>query len=999
MEYQRKNMSDYNQLRNAGIIAPTGNISLGSDGHRYENIYLLGNITLGNTIATESSLVSPKISGLTYVGDDTAADPTGGQTITITGTGFATGAAVYVAGSLISVVSVLSSTQITFNSPAKAAGNYTLIMVNQDGGTATFIPGMQYSGTPTWSTSAGSLASIYETTAFSSTLTATSDSPVSYSIAAGTLPSGISLTSSSGVLSGNAPAQLAGSTTYSFSSAAIDGENQDTNRNFSITVNADTVTWSSPADGTTFTLGVTLPMSNVALTSTSAAGKSISYSANSLPTGLSISGANIIGTPTVIANSSSVITATASATNKLAAITLNWIVAILADLYFKYTTLQLSAEGSNNATNNTFLDSSTNNFTVTRTGTPTQGSFSPFSQTGWGAYLDGASYLSIPYNAAFGFGASDFTVECWFNITADAALDTGGSGTRDIFLMGSERTSGATNSPAWRLTLNGSSTQTATALKWSTMNPTDTPNDLLKTLAAPLNKNQWYHIAVTRVGNTATLFLDGVVQVQNTNWTVQTITTSYPFRIGSLLPLSGGTFRAYFPGYISNVRVIKGTGVYSAEFTPPTEPLTAITNTVILMLGNNNISDASTNNFAITPTGTVTTQAFGPFAPANEYSTSTVGSSMYFNGTADYLSLPASTQWPMTGDFTVECWVYMTARGTNPTLIDQYSAVTAGIGSWKLMVTTAGIPTIYPNGSTGPIAHQTAINLNTWNHIAATRSGTTVRIFLNGAVGTSTGTTSATVGQNATLWIGTQHSAGPTNYFSGYMSTPRIVKGTALYTASFTSPTTPLTAVSNTQLLLSGTNAGIIDATAKNVVATIGDAKISTTQSKFGSGSMYFDGTGDRLTVPAAFTNAIGYVFTVELWVYRTVTGVTQTIVGNNIGSTNTSWLIEIQANGTVWGGGWINGVTSTDTVPADTWTHIALVGTELGNIAIYINGTQSGTSTAQLNFTSTTAISVGGMSNGSELFTGYIDDLRITRGVARYTGNFNVPVVEFSLK
>ena len=993
-------MSDYNQLRNAGIISPTGNISLGTEGHRYENIYLLGNITLGNTIATESSLVSPKISGLTYVGDDTAADPLGGQTITINGTGFASGAAVYVAGSLISVVTVISSTQLTFTSPAKSAGNYTLIMVNQDGGTATFIPGMQYSGTPNWSTSAGSLASVYETTAVSTTLSATSDSPVRYSVVAGTLPSGIALATNTGVLSGNAPTQSIGSTTYSFSTAATDGENQDTNRNFSITVNADSVTWASPADGSTYSLGVTLPMSNVTLSSSSAAGKAITYTANSLPTGVSISGANIVGTPTVIANSSSVITATATTTNKLATIMLNWIVAVLADTYFRYTTLQLSGEGANNATNNAFVDSSTNNVTVTRAGTTTQGSFSPFSPTGWSAYLDGASYLSIPYNAAFGFGASDFTVECWFNITAEATVDTGGSGTRDMFIMGSERTSGATNSPAWRLMVMGSSTQTATALKWTTMNPTDTANDLLKTLSAPLNKNQWYHIAVTRVGNIATLFLDGVVQVQNTNWTVQTNTTSYPFRIGSLLPASGGTFKAYFSGYISNVRVVKGTGVYSAAFTPPTSPLTAVTNTVILMLHTNRFADASTNNFAVTTTGTVTAQAASPFAPTNSYSPDTFGGSAYFGG-SDYLSLPSNANLALgSGDFTVEFWVYnsFTSIPTNATLFDQRNG-TNGI--------TVVLPVIELTSTSGYTWYTTAVNaissgttvvkLNQWQHIAIAKLGTSSKMFVDGVQAGSTYTDTKTYPAGS-IFIGHANDGSSARYHTGYISNFRIVKGTAVYSANFNLPTQPITAISNTQLLLNFTNASIFDATSRNVITTVGDAKTSTVQSKFGSASMYFDGTGDRLSIPASPANALGSVLTVELWVYRTVSGAVQFLVGNNIGSTNLTWMIEIEADNTVWAGGWVNGVASSSTIPTNTWTHIALVGTGTA-WNLYINGTQSGTSTAALNFTSTSAISVGGMSNNTQFLTGYIDDLRITKGIARYTSNFTVAAAPLPVK
>ena len=58
--------------------------------------------------------------------------------------------------------------------------------------------------------------------------------------------------------------------------------------------------------------------------------------------------------------------------------------AAATDPYYEYTTLLLPGNGTNGAQNNTFLDGSTNNFTITRNGNTTQGTFSPFSQTGWG---------------------------------------------------------------------------------------------------------------------------------------------------------------------------------------------------------------------------------------------------------------------------------------------------------------------------------------------------------------------------------------------------------------------------------------------------------------------------------------------------------------------------------------------------------------------------------------------------------------------------------------
>jgi hypothetical protein len=216
-------------------------------------------ITLNNIETTAITAISgPRISGIQYPGDDTAAAVAGGQTISLTGTGFQTGLVVYVNGVAVAAASVISVTLVTFVAPARAAGSYTLNVVNADGGTATFVPGIQYSGIPVWSTAAGSLGTAESGTAFSSNLAATSDSTVTYSIASGALPDGVTLDSVSGTISGTLPT-VASSTTYNFTVRATDGENQDTDRTFSITVNSallpgqvayttpGTYSWTAPA--------------------------------------------------------------------------------------------------------------------------------------------------------------------------------------------------------------------------------------------------------------------------------------------------------------------------------------------------------------------------------------------------------------------------------------------------------------------------------------------------------------------------------------------------------------------------------------------------------------------------------------------------------------------------------------------------------------------------------------------------------------------------------
>ena len=115
-------------------------------------------------------------------------------------------------------------------------------------------------------------------------------------------------------------------------------------------------------------------------------------------------------------------------------------------------------------------------------------------------------------------------------------------------------------------------------------------------------------------------------------------------------------------------------------------------------------------------------------------------------------------------------------------------------------------------------------------------------------------------------------------------------KGTAVYTANFTPPTAPLTPTASTTLLINGVNAGAYDATAINDMETVGDAKVSATQAKYGTTSVYFDGSGDNLSMPSAPSMNFGTGnWTIECWVYvSTRTTNYPLIFGNNRGSWTT---------------------------------------------------------------------------------------------------------------
>jgi hypothetical protein len=645
------------------------------------------------------------------------------------------------------------------------------------------------------------------------------------------------------------------------------------------------------------------------------------------------------------------------------------------DANFNQVSLLLHGDGTNGAQNNTFLDSSTNNFTVTRNGSPTQGTNTPFSQAAgyWSNYFPTTSYLTIATNAAFTYGTGDFTIECW------VYLDTTGV----LQYVIDQRNSGTANAVIPAIYVSASNVLTYFVSNAAQITGTTT-----------LVVGTWYHVAVARSSTSTKMFLNGVQEgstySDSNNYVASRVTINS----------NGATAGNYLVGYTSNLRLVKGTAVYTANFTPPTTPLTAITNTSLLTCQSNYFKDNSSNNFALTISGTPSVQPFSPFAPTTAYSTNGNGGSIYSLGSnTNYLALPTSTNLLMTGDFTLETYVYIPA-GTTQTA---YSNIYNGASS-----PNQGIYSSYSSnnnfgyfGATPSINIQTGIKANdgAWHHIAAVRSGTTLSVYVDGISRGTPATTSANIdlGSATAGRIGAGSNGATDNPFLGYISSLRILNGTALYTANFTPPTAPLTNILNTELLLNGTNAGIYDNAIKNNLTTVGNAQVSTTVVKYGTGSMSFDGTGDWLTSLDTVNLQLGTgKFTIEGWVYLNAVGAARGFVSK--GTATTGWSLGTTSLNQVIFNYSSSSITSTGVLLVSTWYFITVVreGTGANQTKIYIDGTNDGTGTVATDFTQTSILYVGADRVGGSALNGYIDDLRITKGVARYTTNFTSPTQAF---
>ena len=648
----------------------------------------------------------------------------------------------------------------------------------------------------------------------------------------------------------------------------------------------------------------------------------------------------------------------------------------VSDPNFKQVSLLLHGDGTNGAQNNTFLDSSTNNFTVTRNGSTTQGTNTPFSQAAgyWSNYLSGSNGgLRTLSGSQFNLSTNNFTAECWFYPSVASTVD--------LFSIVSAGTGGYA---AVRLLFRSTDFQllvSSNGGSWA----------IVLTCNATIPLNAWHHIACVRNGNTFTVYFNGV--------SIGSSTTANALYYDSTKTTFVGSYDAFtntLNGYISNARLVNGTAVYTANFTPPTTPLTAITNTALLTCQSNNFKDNSSNNAALTAGSTNAVQPFSPFAPTAAYSTSVNGGSIYFDGTGDYLSVVNTSALAFgTGDFTVELWLYLNST-SNAAYIHGSTNSTGNFG-FNLV---SGTMLVYTVGG-GAVSYSPSLSTNQWTHLAFTRSGTTLTLYKNGvSLGTRSFTNNVTAASGSTV-IGSE--TGSTNFVNGYMADLRMVKGTAVYTANFTPPTAPLTAITNTSLLLSGTNAGIFDNAIKNDLETVGNAQVSTSVTKFGTGSMKFDsgGGGGYLIIPTSnnFTFGTGN-FTIEFWVYSNSTQSALFYDSRPLSTNGIYPTLYTNADNTVRL--FVNSVdviTSSAVLTNNTWHHVAVCRSGTAT-KLFINGTQSGSTYTDtnnyLNGANRPVIGTQGVTLGASVLNGYIDDLRVTNGIARYTANFTPPTAAF---
>ncbi|MEI6834367.1 MAG: LamG-like jellyroll fold domain-containing protein [bacterium] len=421
-------------------------------------------------------------------------------------------------------------------------------------------------------------------------------------------------------------------------------------------------------------------------------------------------------------------------------------------------------------------------------------------------------------------------------------------------------------------------------------------------------------------------------------------------------------------------------------------------------------------------------------------------------------AVTSETDFSFPGDFTVEGWFYFRENVARQPLMNQYDS--SGNDFWALLTESSNEFAFYGSetGYGWPISLLSTPGIyptNAWTHVAVIRSQDQVVLFLNGVEVVRT-TSTVEIPGGTILNIG-GNDPWTSQYFNGQIDELRITKGLARYTSGFIPPQaafatvpkgnyldgvlqpgldatgTGLNSIDNKYYLngnlangkindgtvlllhmdgLDGSTIFIDSSVFANSIGSGGAPTINATQAKFGGASAYFDGTSYLSIDPNSNLTMGDGDFTAEAWVNWSgnVPGsnpihgglnkrYSQLFGGHHVGS-NADWTVLLLQDGALYYQG-LHGAPyflTNQKISADTWTHISLVRKN-GVIRFYINGVaDSSSETSSQSLPSTLQFGIGGESiTPGAYFSGYIDELRLIKGRAQYSGDFTVPAEAFT--
>ena len=647
----------------------------------------------------------------------------------------------------------------------------------------------------------------------------------------------------------------------------------------------------------------------------------------------------------------------------------------------RYTTLLMTVTGASD--NNNITDASSNNHSITVNGDAYAGTFSPYRSGGYSTYFDGAGdYLNAPGNAAFEFGTGDFSIELFFYRTASGSVDT--------LVQYGNASVGGYMQISWAMYISSSN-----YLGFEISDGTPGGAGALSLVSSVLfPTNSWVHVSVVRDGNNFTLYQNGnSVDTTTDNRSVYVSPSPLLWIARNHNAGTGDT-----AGFFSNVRIVKGTAVYTANFTPPTESLTAIANTELLTCHLPYIADGSTNDHSITVNGNVSIEPFSPY-DYDEYSATNHGGSVYFDVDGDWIT---ATGIDLSSARTIEFWYY---KSTNSTALETIFSIGNGYTD------NVGVSLFTRNGDFEfrvgtSIVYDSGLSLDlfdfTWHHIAIViSSSNSADLYINGSRKYSG--SNVTRSNSMPISIGSSVNGltwNNTIEMQGFISDFAIFNSAKYSGTTLTIPTSPLSS-SGAELHIKGTDASIIDKSQINNLKIHGNTTGSTTQVKFANTkSVYFDGSSDYISAP---TNKLfGFStndFTVEFWVYFNDVNNPISIYSNLSSVSGLQPHLYVYQNAIRYYTAVGDRIVSSS-VSTGQWYHVALSRSS-SSTKLFINGTQSGSTYSDGNdYGLSQPLGIGTYWNSgspvtSQNLNGYMQGLRVTKGLARYTANFTPPTAE----
>lgn len=508
-----------------------------------------------------------------------------------------------------------------------------------------------------------------------------------------------------------------------------------------------------------------------------------------------------------------------------------------------------------------------------------------------------------------------------------------------------------------------------------------------------LSPSEWTHIAISCFDTNASIFIDGVLDTTGT-FNTPTTTASTPLILGQAI-------NAKFQGKVDELRITQGINRYTTSFVAPTAAFP------------DSFAAATVDPYGDALTLLLNSESIGlDLLGKTTFQTNTVGSSsnsrfggkaMVFDGTAaKQLISTISRAGVLTTNWTIEGWAYVTPGSTgNRTIMSSKSNASDGLSSTFAVKINNNTNFLQLYTNIGRSISTVAVPLGRWFHFAFSSIASTVSTYIDG-VSVAAPVAYATVYTGVGFALGS-HRDGSGEPFNGMIDEVRITQGIGRYPAAFTpvkqtlaqpsvqSNTTfdPYSAFLDAQFRFDGTNGStIITEDTGRPVNVFGTPTLSTDTAKFGGSSLKLNGTTDYLTLTsdAAFPFGTGD-FTFEAWVYPTASNAITTIWGQSRNSGSSGLGVYINASDQIVISS-VNikfGTATLQTVPLNVWSHV-MITRGLGAFWVYINGTFAGTFANTTNFTDTN-FTIGASAVGTSKFTGYIDNLRVTKGAARVVG------------